>query len=140
VIVRLYRDTDREAVVDLWRRVFPDDPPRNDPTGIVERKRSVQPELFLVGEDEERVIAALIGGYDGMRGWLYHLAVEPSARRQGHGRTLVAALEERLRALGCPKVNLQVRTSNPEVLAFYRKLGYRSDEVVSLGKVLQTRR
>ena len=95
MIVRLYRDTDREAVVDLWRRVFPDDPPRNDPTGIVERKRSVQPELFLVGEDEERVIAALIGGYDGMRGWLYHLAVEPSARRQGHGRTLVAAVPRR---------------------------------------------
>jgi len=134
--IRPFRGDDEADVVALWREAFPDDPPWNDPRAIVERKRGVQPELFLVGCDGGRVVATAIAGYDGFRGWMYHLAVAASRRRRGIGRALVAAVEGALRARGCPKVNLQVRSSNADVVRFYERLGYGVDERVSLGKRL----
>ena len=86
------------------------------------------------------VDGALVGtamvGFDGHRGWVYYLAVSPGHQRQSLGRALMDEAEALLRERGCPKLNLQVRTSNAEVLAFYRALGYVQDDVVSLGKRL----
>jgi ribosomal protein S18 acetylase RimI-like enzyme len=134
--IRPYEDEDEAQVVALWATVFPGDPGRNEPAALIERKRRVQRDLFLVGEMEDRVVCAVMGGYDGFRGWVYHLAVAPAHRRKGLGATMMAAVEERLRALGCPKVNLQVRATNTEVVSFYRSLGYQAEERVSMGKVL----
>jgi ribosomal protein S18 acetylase RimI-like enzyme len=145
--IRTFRDGDRAAVEALWERVFPDDPPRNAPGRVIDRKLEVQPELLLVGEvdgahpDDQagaptQIAGAVMACYDGVRGWIYHLAVAPELRRRGLGAELVRAAEERLRALGCPKVNLQVRGSNRGVVAFYRRLGYEIDERVSLGRLL----
>jgi ribosomal protein S18 acetylase RimI-like enzyme len=89
-----------------------------------------------VSVDEGRVVGSLMAGYDGHRGWLNYLAVEPTQRRRGIARQLVRAAEELLRAVGCPKVNLQVRSSNQEVLEFYLRLGFMVDDVVSMGKRL----
>jgi ribosomal protein S18 acetylase RimI-like enzyme len=83
-----------------------------------------------------RVVATVMAGYDGHRGWINYLAVDPDHRGEGHGRTMMEAAETRLLALGCPKVNLQVRTDNPDAVAFYELLGYSVDPVVSMGRRL----
>lgn len=108
----------------------------NDPRKDIARKLTVQPELFLVGEIGERIVATVMAGYDGHRGWVNYLAVVPKHRRQGFGRVLMQEAEKGLLALGCPKLNVQVRTANTEALGFYRSLGYAQDETVSFGKRL----
>ncbi len=95
-----------------------------------------QPELFLVGTVDGGLVATAMAGYDGHRGWVYYLAVAPGHRRKSFGRALMQEVERLLLARGCPKVNLQVREGNAEVLEFYRKLGYAVDERVSLGRRL----
>lgn len=135
--VRSFQPTDRAALVDLWGRVFPDDPPRNAPAMMIENKLRVQPELLLVAEVEGRLVGAVIAGYDGVRGWIHHLAVAPDERRRGIGRALVRAAEAGLQKLGCPKVNLQVRTTNGGVVAFYRQVGYEIEERISMGRPLR---
>ena len=82
------------------------------------------------------MVGTVIAGYDGVRGWVYHLAVDPSKRRRGIGRSLMQAVEVRLLRLGCPKLNLQVRAGNSSVVAFYRALGYAVEDRVSFGKRL----
>ena len=134
--VRSYEPDDRASLVSLWARVFPDDPPRNAPDRMIENKLRVQPELLLVAEDDGSLIGAVMAGFDGTRGWIYHLAVAPERRLQGIGATLMRAAEDGLCKLGCPKVNLQVRATNDGVIAFYRSLGYHLEERASLGKVL----
>jgi ribosomal protein S18 acetylase RimI-like enzyme len=134
--VRPFEDRDETDVVALWRAAFATTPARNDPLSIIRRKRAVQPELFLVGDADGRVVATAIAGYDGHRGWVYHVAVAADARRRGYGRAMMAAAVERLRALGCPKLNLQINRSNAEVVAFYEALGFTVEDRVSMGKVL----
>lgn len=131
-----YRDGQLAAVDALWREVFPDDPPWNRAAVAVPAKLAVQPELFLVAVDGEAVVGTVMGGYDGHRGWVYALAVTPSHRRRGIASALLRALEERLAAAGCGKVNLQVRASNAAVVRFYESLGYAVEERVSMGKRL----
>jgi ribosomal protein S18 acetylase RimI-like enzyme len=107
---------------------------------MIDSKLEVQPELLLVGEvdgPETTIVGAVMAGYDGVRGWLYHLAVAPELRRRGFGAQLVREAEAGLRALGCSKVNLQVRASNREVVAFYRSVGYEVEERVSMGRRLE---
>lgn len=135
--VRSYRDEDHDAVVALWRRVFPDAPARNDPVRDVERMRAFQPDLFLVAEEAGRPVGTVLAGYDGHRGWLHRLAVAPEARRRGVGRALVQEAERRLaECCGCPKLNLQIRAETPEPQGFYERLGYRVEARISMGKEL----
>jgi ribosomal protein S18 acetylase RimI-like enzyme len=108
----------------------------NDPHKDIRRKRSVQPELFLVGVIDGSVIATVMAGFDGHRGWVNYLAVAELCRRHGLGRILMQRVENQLRDMGCPKLNMQVRSSNAAVLAFYERLGYAQDPAVSLGKRL----
>ena len=78
-----------------------------------------------------------MAGYDGHRGSIFYLAVAPDLQRKGIGRQMVEEAEKRLRAIGCPKVNLLVRSSNRQVMEFYQKLGFSADDVVNLGKRLE---
>jgi ribosomal protein S18 acetylase RimI-like enzyme len=137
LLIRTYEARDEASVTALWRGVFPDDPPWNDPKFVIPRKLATQPELFLVGELEGTVAATVVAGFDGFRGWIYHLAVAPEHRRKGFARVLMSEAEFRLRQLGCPKVNLQVRANNAEVIELYRHLGYQIEERVSFGKRLE---
>lgn len=123
------------AVVDLWK-LCDLTRPWNDPTKDITRKLTVQPELFLLAEQEGRIIGSVMAGYEGHRGWINYLAVHPDHRRAGLGRQLMAAAEKRLLSLGCPKINLQVRTSNAAAIGFYQSIGFAQDEVVSYGKRL----
>ena len=134
--IRAYEDADEAQVVALWREVFPDAPARNEPRLAIRLKRGVQPELFLVAVAERRVVGTAMGGFDGHRGWLHLLAVDPRLRGQGIGAALVRRLEAALDAAGCPKLNLQVRGDNRGVVGFYERLGYRVEDRVSLGKLL----
>lgn len=138
--IRSFQEADRDQVEQLWARVFPDDPPWNAPGVLIDNKLRVQRELFLVAVSNDAVVGALMAGFDGVRGWIHHLAVSPDHRRRGIATALVRAAEERLGALGCPKVNLQVRATNTDVVAFYRRLGYGVEERVSMGRRLRENR
>ncbi|MFN8091955.1 MAG: GNAT family acetyltransferase [Vicinamibacteria bacterium] len=133
--IRPFVEADEAAVVDLWRRCGLLRP-WNDPKRDIARKLTTQRELFLVGEEDGRIVAAAMAGYDGHRGWVNYLAVDPERRGQGLGRRMMETIERELAARGCPKLNLQVRRTNPDVIAFYEALGYVVDDVVSLGKRL----
>jgi ribosomal protein S18 acetylase RimI-like enzyme len=133
--IRAFERDDTERVVALWRDcglVVP----WNDPYRDIERKLAEQPELFLVGEAAGVVVASVMVGYDGHRGWMNYLAVDPASRGTGFGRRLVREAEQMLTLRGCPKLNLQVRGSNSAALGFYEAIGYVVDDSVSLGKRL----
>jgi ribosomal protein S18 acetylase RimI-like enzyme len=136
ITIRTYQDSDYAAVVALWAAVFPNDPSWNEPDELIRRKRSVQSNLFWIAEDGDEVLGTVLAGYDGVRGWIYHLAVDPSKRRKGTARLLMKAAEEALESLGCPKINLQVRMNNTDVVDFYKKSGYVVEERVQMGKPL----
>ncbi|MHC4698854.1 MAG: GNAT family acetyltransferase [Planctomycetota bacterium] len=134
--IRPYSESDAEAVASLWREVFPDAPSWNHPETDIRRKLAVQREFFLVATDGSDLVGTAMAGYDGHRGWVYYVAVSPRHRRQGIGAALMRSVEERLTSFGCPKLNLQVRASNDDVVAFYRKLGYQVEDRVSMAKRL----
>ena len=106
------------------------------PAAMIDRKRKNQPQLFLVARAGTNVVATVLGGYDGVRGWMHHLATRPEHRNAGVAAGLITELESRLKKLGCVKLNLQVREGNEAVVAFYEKLGYETEPRVSMGKKL----
>jgi ribosomal protein S18 acetylase RimI-like enzyme len=134
--IRPFQAEDEAAVVALWKQCELTRP-WNDPHTDIARKLAVRPDLFLVGILDGQIIASVMAGYDGHRGWLNYLAVAPTLRHRGFGRLIVAEAERRLLEAGCPKINLQVRTANRQAIEFYRRIGYSLDEVVSMGKRLQ---
>ena len=144
--VRSFTPGDRTRVAQLWE-ICGLTRPWNDPYRDIDRKLDRDAELLLVGEAPAReaadgtttagrVVAAVMAGYDGHRGWINYLAVDPDHWGEGYGRAMMEAAETRLLALGCPKVNLQVRTDNSDAVAFYEALGYSVDPVVSMGRRL----
>jgi ribosomal protein S18 acetylase RimI-like enzyme len=134
--VRPYQESDEQAVIALWDESLPADAPHNDPATAICKKLEVQRNLFLVAETSGVIVGTAMGGYDGHRGWIYTVEVKPQFRHQGIGSALLRCLEAALADLGCLKVNLQVLTTNAEVIAFYQKLGYRVEERISMGKRL----
>jgi ribosomal protein S18 acetylase RimI-like enzyme len=133
--IRAYETPDEQAVVALWQECGLTRP-WNDPRRDIARKLTEQPELFLVGTFEGAVVSTAMVGFDGHRGCVYYLAVAPQCRGKSLGRMLMQEAERLLIERGCPKLNLQVRTSNTEAIEFYRKLGYMQDDVVSFGRRL----
>lgn len=130
--IRRFAETDRVAVIDLWRdggllR------PWNDPDRDIDRKVERDPDGFVVGEFEGRVVATAMFGYDGHRGSVNYLSVAPAHRSGGLASQLMTHIEARLLELGCPKVGLQVRADNDGVVGFYEARGYVEDPVRSLG-------
>jgi ribosomal protein S18 acetylase RimI-like enzyme len=134
--VRPFRLEDQHAVVSLWERCGLVRP-WNDPHKDISRKLQVRGDLFLVGVVEGKVVATVMAGYEGHRGWAQYLAVAPENQRDGLARRMMSEVERRLRASGCPKVNLQVRSENASAIEFYRAIGYVSDDVISMGKRLE---
>jgi ribosomal protein S18 acetylase RimI-like enzyme len=136
LVIRPYRNSDERAVVELWRRcdlVVP----WNDPHDDIATKVAAQPDLFFVGTLGKEIVATVMAGYEGHRGWINYLAVAPEKRRRGLGRLVMEHAERELRARGCPKINLQVRGSNRAAIGFYERIGFSADDVVSLGKRLR---
>jgi ribosomal protein S18 acetylase RimI-like enzyme len=136
ITLRPYQESDQEQVIRLWQRcglVVAWNNPKRD----IERKLKVNPDLFLIAEQGGEVVATCMAGYEGHRGWINYLAVSPEYRRRGIAREIMAEAERRLKAAGCPKINLQIRGRNKEVIAFYRSIGYKMDDVLSMGKRLE---
>jgi len=133
--VRTFELSDTQQVVDLWQRCELTRP-WNDPVLDIQRKLAMADSLFLAGVEGDVVIAVLMGGYDGHRGWMNYLCVSPDHQRKGHAAEMIQCLEDKLLALNCPKINLQIRTDNIGVQNFYKTLGYTRDDVVSMGKRL----
>lgn len=135
MLIRPFQKEDTEDVVRLWRccgltRSW------NDPYSDIQRKLKVQPDWFLVGLIDDRLIASIMIGYDGHRGWINYLAIDSKYRRQGLGHQLMMEAEQRLLEVGCPKINLQIRLDNVEAIEFYRSIGFVPDKAVSYGKRL----
>jgi len=135
MIIKQYSSEHETAVIALWQRCNLVKP-QNNPKKDIARKLKVDPELFLVGLEGNKVVAAAMGGYDGHRGSVYYLGVDPAYQKKGLGREIMAALEEKLIAKGCPKLNLMFRTENQGVEKFYEKLGYSRDACIEMGKRL----
>ena len=133
--IRPFDLADTEAVVSLWQAAGLTRP-WNNPYQDIRRKLSVQPELFLVAAYGTAVVGKVMAGYDGHRGWLYYLASAPDRRGEGIARRLVAEAEERLMAMGCPKVQLMVRPENGVARGFYDALGYEPFDTWNTGKRL----
>jgi ribosomal protein S18 acetylase RimI-like enzyme len=135
--IRPYEKLDEASVIALWQECELTRP-WNNPKEDINRKLTTQPDLFLIGLEGSTIVATAMVGFDGHRGWVHYLGVLPSHQRLAYGKAMMNEAEKLLIARGCPKINLQVRSTNATVIAFYRKLGYQMDEVVSMGKRLIT--
>src|SRR5207247_6167131 len=118
--IRPFEADDEPAVIALWERCKLTRP-WNDPRKDIARKLVVQRELFLVGTENGRIVAAVMAGYDGHRGSVRYLAVDAQLRRRGHGRAMMQRVKALLLAPGCPRVNSMVRPATAEVTAFSRQ-------------------
>lgn len=135
--IRPYTDGDLEAVCRLWRDTGVS-VPHNDPVrDIAFALQSPTAELF-VGETAGALIATVLAGHDGHRGWLYYLAVAEVSRRSGYGRMMVEHAEAWLKNNGVWKINLMIRTSNTQVRDFYAAIGYQDDPVTVMSRRLET--
>ena len=133
-VIREYRPVDGDQLRALWSevgfRLIAD-----DDEGLA-RFSERNPGLFLVAEDAGQIVGSTMGGWDGRRGWLYHVATAPSHRRQGLASELVDLVEHRLRALGCPRALVIVEAANAGAAAFWRARGYEQRDTHHLGKTL----
>ncbi len=130
--IRKFNEKDRNSLIQLWNTVFPDDPPHNEPSAVITSKLDVD-DLIFIAENNEKIIGACMAGYDGHRGWLYAVAVLNEFRRNGTGAKLVQYAMNSLCEIGCIKVNLQIRSTNTEVVEFYKSLGFATEDRLSMG-------
>lgn len=134
--IRKYQNEDKAALISLWQTVFPDDPPHNEPSSVIDAKLNVD-DLIFIAQIEGELVGACMAGYDGHRGWLYAVAVDPAHRRKSVGKLVVQHTLQSLKELGCIKVNLQIRSTNTEVAAFYQSLGFTVEDRLSMGAFIE---
>lgn len=128
---------DYAAVYALWQSAGPGvHTGRSDTPEEIVKKLQRDPDLFLVGEEAGQIVGSVVGGYDGRRGLVYHLAVAPALRGRGLGTQLMDELEQRLRARGCLKAYLLVTLDNPDALEFYQRRGWVEMPMHLMGKEL----
>ena len=135
LLIRPYARADEAELVEIWERARIESSAGDHRFDLGEMLR-LGSQLFLVGEREGRVVASVFGGYDGHRGWIYRLAVDPQQQRQGFGRRMLEAAVDGLRELGCSKVNLQIRGGDDGVIRFYEAVGFSHEDRVSMGRRL----
>ena len=136
LLIRPFKESDEKALVSLWN-MCKLTVPWNNPYKDIARKLKVQAELFLVGYLEEKLIASVMAGYDGHRGCINYFAVHPDFQARGYGKQLMDNVENGLRELGCPIINLQIREENDKVFSYYQKLGFVGEKRINMGKRLE---
>lgn len=136
LLIRPFKEGDEEALVSLWN-MCKLTVPWNNPYKDIARKLKVQSELFLMGYLEDKLIASVMAGYDGHRGWINYFAVHPDFQARGYGKQLMDNVENGLRELGCPKINLQIREGNDKVFSYYQKLGFVEENRINMSKRLE---
>jgi ribosomal protein S18 acetylase RimI-like enzyme len=128
---------DYPAVIQLWANAGDGiQLRRSDEAQEIEKKLLRDPDLFLLAENKGELIGAVLGGFDGRRGMMYHLAVRPDQRQQGIGTALMQALEERLKAKGCIRYYLLVTLDNDSAIRFYESQGWERMQLYAYGKNL----
>ena len=128
---------DYPAVYQLWASAGPGiQLRRSDQPEEIDKKMQRDPDLFLVAEVDDQIVGSVLGGFDGRRGIMYHLAVRKSHRGLGLGERLMLELENRLRAKGCVRYYLLVTKDNQEAIGFYEKRGWSRLELFAYGKDL----
>lgn len=135
VRIRDLRPGDGDAVRGLWRACGIRDRPGDDDASL-DAMAARNPGLCIVGCDGERIVASALAGFDGRRGWLYHVATHPDVRRRGMATRLVRTIEDRLRTMGCRKLNLIVWEGEEDAMAFWTGIGYYREKTVEFAKVL----
>ncbi len=139
ILLRGFTSEDTDAVISLWEKCGLTRP-WNDPHKDIQRKCDEHGKAgsgwFWVAEQEGRIVGTAMAGYDGHRGSVNYLAVDPDVQGHGIGRLIMNRIEADLTAQGCPKINLLVRTDNRDVQAFYETLGYGVDAVLPLSRRL----
>ena len=133
--IREFKLEDFTAVISLWQDAGLE-LNRSDSFEGIERKLERDPDLFLVGEEDHQILAAIMAGFDGRRCWVYHMAVHPYGQGRGWGALLLEELEKRVKAKGCEKVNLLLEPSYTEVITFFERLEYRHNDLIFLEKWL----
>ena len=136
--IRPYHHTDRDALTHLWAESFPNDPLWNEPNAMLDQKLGHSPESLLVGLNDGVLVAAVMAGYDGHRGWINALAVKPGHRQQAFGAAMVRAAVNFLNDQGAVKVNLQVRGDNHSLQRYYESLGFVTEDRISMAIMTET--
>jgi len=131
--IRPFVIEDTDAVLEVWSLAGMTTPERN-PRADIQKKLRHSPESCFVGVLEGRVVATVMVGYDGHRGWIYSLAVKPDLQRKGIGSQMMEHVENWLRQHGCPRAKLQIDEARSDVAGFYEKLGYEVQPLVSMAK------
>ena len=135
LLIRPYHPDDEKDVIRLWDECHLITR-KNNPARDIARKLKVNPEWFLIGAIGGKLVASCMVGYEGHRGWINYLAVLPAYRHHGIATQLMREAEKVLRVAGCPKINLQIRETNTDVILFYKSIGFTKDPVLSMGKRL----
>jgi ribosomal protein S18 acetylase RimI-like enzyme len=133
--VRTFEESDRASLIALWRRCGLTRP-WNDPETDIDLAVAAPDAAILVGTLDDQLVASLMLGFDGHRGWIYYLAVAPEHQERGIGRGMMGAAEAWMRARNAPKIQLMVRHENHAALGFYAALGYEVQMTSVLGKRL----
>jgi len=133
VRIRCFDLADTESILELWGDAGIERPWLDLRAEIIAKVQQ-DADLFMVAEEQGEVVGCVMGAYDGWRGWIYHLAVDPARQRNGIGSRLMRAVEKAMRDRGIEKVNLQVRHDNQHVAAFYESIGYADEDLRSFGK------
>ena len=133
--IRTYQHTDMEDVIHIWKecgliRSW------NNPKLDIQRKVKTQKDLFFVAELSNKIIATAMFGYDGHRGSVYYLAIDPIHQNKGLGKLLMDNIEKKLKEIGCPKINIFIRSSNINVKNFYKSIFYDEQDCLTYGKRL----
>jgi ribosomal protein S18 acetylase RimI-like enzyme len=131
-------DADIAAVIALWQRCDLTRP-WNDPAADIAMARRGANATVLVGRDGGDIVASVLVGHDGHRGWVYYVSVDPNRRGKGYGRAIMNAAEDWLRRAGIEKLQLMVRAGNAKVQAFYETLDYQEQARVIYAKWLDGR-
>ena len=122
--IRSYKTSDRSSVISLWELCGLVVPGKNNPERDIDFAALSKDAEILVGTVSNKIVATVMVGHDGHRGWLYYVAVAPARQKSGLGRRMVEAAEAWLRQRGAPKAQLMIRETNTQVETFYAKLGY----------------
>jgi ribosomal protein S18 acetylase RimI-like enzyme len=133
LIFRSFELCDFDEVIALWKKAGLFLSQSDTLTGM-EKKLARDPDLFFVAEEDSHIISVVMGSYDGRRGWINHLAVDPDYQGRKIGQKMIEELEKRFKHEGCDKVNLLIELSNGEVEHFYEKQGYQRDDLIFMEK------
>ena len=125
-----------DNIIGLWRKAGIS-VGSTDSENEIKKMLTLNPNLFLIGKVNNKVIAVVMGGFDGRRGYVHHLAVDPLHQKKGYGKMIMDELINRFRKIGVHKIHLFIERDNPDVINFYKNLEWQiRDDLIMMSFVL----